>query len=72
MQVLDDGSHVQLAPEGRFHGTVAQLSTGGRRGTGGTGGARRATSASSVGSGQPLVAALGSTFLAFPAKGEGR
>jgi transcriptional regulator with XRE-family HTH domain len=25
MQVLDDGSHVQLAPETRFHGAVAQL-----------------------------------------------
>ncbi len=26
MQVLDDGSHVQLAPERRFHGAVAHLS----------------------------------------------
>jgi chromosome segregation and condensation protein ScpB len=25
MQVLDDGSHVQLAPERRFHAAVAQL-----------------------------------------------
>jgi chromosome segregation and condensation protein ScpB len=25
MQVLDDGSHVQLAPERRFHGAVAHL-----------------------------------------------
>ncbi|MDQ6791535.1 MAG: hypothetical protein M3075_12935 [Candidatus Dormibacteraeota bacterium] len=25
MLVLDDGSHVQLAPDRRFHGTVAQL-----------------------------------------------
>src|SRR6266566_3592777 len=25
MQVLDDGSHVQLAPEKRFHEAVAQL-----------------------------------------------
>jgi chromosome segregation and condensation protein ScpB len=25
MQVLDDGSHVQLAAERRFHGAVAQL-----------------------------------------------
>ena len=25
VQVLDDGSHVQLAPEKRFHGAVAQL-----------------------------------------------
>ncbi len=25
MQVLDDGSHVQLAPEKRFHGAVAHL-----------------------------------------------
>jgi hypothetical protein len=25
MQVLDDGSHVQLAPEKRFHGRVAHL-----------------------------------------------
>jgi chromosome segregation and condensation protein ScpB len=25
MQVLDDGSHVQLAPEQRFHDAVAQL-----------------------------------------------